>query len=60
MKLPQDGRDRVIFALVHHFKTASVHMRQENYLTAPLNHLAAGTAHGQLFMPTMPQGRMQI
>ena len=30
-------------------------MRHENFLTAPLIHLAAGAAREQLFMPTMPQ-----
>ena len=54
-KLPQDGRDRAIFAVVHHFRTAFQHMRHDNFLTAPLNHLAKGEARDQLFMPTMPQ-----
>ena len=30
-------------------------MRHENFLTAPLNHFAAGAARDQLFLPTMPQ-----
>ena len=47
--------DRAVFALVHHLRTALVHMRRENFLTAPLSHFAAGTVQGQLFLPTMPQ-----